>query len=99
MSHAPTTTYFPPHGDGTIRGCFTHKEFGTYFEFSAATTAESAWTEPQYNMKVWVGGHHWRLAQVLKTVVHVIVDEDQYGRPILERWPIKQFQLYPRPGA
>lgn len=97
MSNAPASTYFTYPGDGTIRGCFTHKEFGTYFEFSAATIAESAWTEPQYNMKVWVRGGDWRLAQVLKTVAYVIVDEDQHGCPVVERWPLKKFQLYPRP--
>lgn len=102
MTHAPARTCFQPHGDGTIQGCFTHKQFGTFFEFSTAKPAEFAWAGPEFNMKVWVsvlGDGAWRLAKVLKTVAYVIVDEDDYGKPVVEHWPIKKFELYPRPSA
>ena len=100
MSHAPISTYFPPSGDGTIQGCFTHKEFGIFFEFSTATPTEFAWAGPEYNMKVWLlGGTDWRLAKVLKTVAYVLVNQDAQDKLVVERWPIKRFELYPRPSA
>ncbi len=100
MSHAPTSTYFQPHGDGTIQGCFTHKEHDSYFEFSTATPEESAWAGAEYNMKIWLlGGTQWRLAKVLKTVAYVVIGEDEHGRPYVERWPTKKFLAYPRPRA
>ena len=100
MSHAPTSTSFHPYGDGTIQGCFTHKDHDSYFEFSTATPAESAWAGAEYNMKVWLlGGISWRLAKILKTVAYVVVDEDAHGMPVVERWATKKFLVYTRPGA
>lgn len=99
MSHAPMSTMFQPHGDGTIQGCFTHKDHGVFFEFSTATPEESSWAGAEYNMKVWLqGGDAYRLAKVLKTVAYVVVDEDEHGQPVVERWPTKQFLAYPRPA-
>ena len=98
MSHAPTSTYFQPHGDGTIQGCFTHKDHGTFFEFSTATPGESDWAGAEYTSKVWVrGGDSWLLAKVLKTVAYVVVDENAAGKPIIERWATKKFLRYRRP--
>jgi hypothetical protein len=36
--------------------------------------------------------HGWayRYARVLKTVAHVVIDEDEYGHPVIERWKIKR---------
>ena len=99
MSHAPMSIMFAPYGDGTIQGCFTHKDHGTFFEFSSATLEESSWAGREYNMKVWLqGGDAWRLAKVLKTVAYVVVDEDEHVRPVVERWPIKKFMAYQRPA-
>lgn len=43
---------------------------------------------------VFVGGGEmsgdFRFAKVLKTVAHVVIDEDAEGNPITERWQIRQ---------
>lgn len=36
-----------------------------------------------------------RFASVKKTVAHVVVDEDDAGQPIAERWAIKRHRQYP----
>jgi len=35
-------------------------------------------------------GWAYRYARVLKTVAHVVIDEDEYGHPVIERWKIKR---------
>lgn len=37
-----------------------------------------------------------RFGNVLKTVVHVSVDEDEYGRPVIEKWQLKTHNVYTR---
>ncbi len=85
MAHAPFSTCFAPHGDGSARGCFRHADTKVHFDFTAATEAEQAFG-PEFNMKVWLRGDDWRLAKVLKTVAHVVVDEDEHGNPVVEKW-------------
>ncbi len=97
MAHAPTDTCFAPHGDGSIRGCFTHAETKKHFDFSAATEAEQAFG-PEFDMKVWVRDGDWRLARVLKTVAHVVVDEDEHGRPVTERWQTRRHERFTDPN-
>jgi hypothetical protein len=50
MTHAPSTTSFPPYGDGTILGCFREKDHDKFFEFSR--NDEDFYTD--YPHKVWV---------------------------------------------
>lgn len=95
MSHAPLNTYFYPTGDSTIQGCFTHKEFNTYFEFSSAAVDDQCFG-PYYDSKVWVREDDYRLARVLKTVAYVVVDEGNDG-PVIEKWPTKKFLRYEKP--
>lgn len=101
MSHAPIDTYFAPHGDSSIRGCFTHKDHNTFFEFSTAPADEQFFGD-YYDSKVWVHAvpdtaGAYRLARVKKTVAYVIVDEDENGNPVVEKWMLKKFQSYINP--
>jgi hypothetical protein len=47
---------------------------------------------------VWVARHNmeggWRHAIVKKTVAHVVVDEDDYGQPVVEIWMLKKNNVY-----
>tara|TARA_R110000796_G_scaffold247918_1_gene374045 strand:- start:309 stop:683 length:375 start_codon:yes stop_codon:yes gene_type:complete len=48
-----------------------------------------------YDMRVWVSSNPvndsgWRYAKVLKTVAHIVTDENEYGDPVVEKWEIKR---------
>jgi len=53
-----------------------------------------------YPHKVWVGGEGfcgmrgYRYANVKKTVAVIVVDEDEKGLPVVEKWHIKQNVRY-----
>ena len=53
-----------------------------------------------YPHKVWVGGGGvcgmtgWRYANVRKTVAVIVVDEDEKGLPVVEKWHIKKNTEY-----
>tara|TARA_Y100000389_G_scaffold31859_1_gene27019 strand:+ start:15537 stop:15809 length:273 start_codon:yes stop_codon:yes gene_type:complete len=72
-------------------GVFTEKDVGNMFEFSK--NEESQFND--YPHKVWVGGKGvcgmtgWRYALVKKTVAYIVVDEDEHGNPVTEKWQIK----------
>ncbi len=98
MAYAPTSTNFAPHGDGSARGSFRHADTKAHFDFIAATEAEMAFG-PEFDMKVWVGAGGWRLAKVLKTVDHVVVDEDEHGQPVVEKWQTRGHELFTDPNS
>lgn len=93
---------FWSHTKDTV-GRFVEKEVGNYFEYSM--NDELVLAPPSHggkNMvfphKVWVGGlvndQGWRAAKVCKTVVHIITDEDEYGRMVVQKWDIKNHVVY-----
>lgn len=94
MAFAPNSTYFDT-GDGSVRGCFTHRWTDTFFEFSVN---DDDWSDLPH--KVWVTTPRpgldsgFRYARVLKTVAYVVVDEDEFGKPVVEKWEIKHHRLY-----
>jgi hypothetical protein len=90
MAFAPISTYFAPHGDGSIRGGFYEKDHGNFFEYSDAEAAEDPSPWPKYNMKVWLNQGKWRYAKVVKTRAYVVVDEAEDGTPIVEKWILKK---------
>ena len=101
MAFASNTTYFDT-GDGTIRGCFEEKTCGGFFEFSLNTEETDFVSMEDYPHKIWVSNNPindsgWRYARVLKTVVYVVVDEDDYGNPVVQKWDIKKHRTYPLP--
>jgi len=100
MAFADSSTYFNT-GDGSIVGQFTEKEHGNIFEYSAVPKDKTE-DFPSYEHIVWVGpslvsGTEYRHAKVLKTVAYVIVDEDDEGIPVIEKWDIKSHCVYDRP--
>lgn len=86
--------FSPDHQE--LVGIFTHAETGKEFEYRKNKN-ECQW-EPAnaYEFEVFVGpdGESLRFARILKTVAYVVVDQDDGGNPIEERWPIKQHRSY-----
>ena len=70
------------------QGAFVEKSAGNTFEYST-NDLRADWCD--YPHKVWVGGGGvagmtgWRFATVKKTVAVVVVDEDEFGLPVLEK--------------
>ena len=80
-------------------GQFVEREVGNYFEFSINDDMD----QPNYYKfphKVWVGGGGvagmtgYRYAEVKKTVAYIVVDEDDCGDPVIEKWQIKNRREY-----
>ena len=97
MSFASSKTYFGT-GDGTIRGRFNYKGgHGTLFEYSLSPSDDprNDFVPDDFDMLVWVGPHDGtRRAKVLKTVIYIAIDEDDYGQPIIEKWHIRNHTKY-----
>lgn len=63
-------------------------------DFGNTHTAWFSYTDDVWALKhglifqIWFN-NEIRFAKVLKTVVHVAVDEDEYGNPVIEKWKCK----------
>jgi len=83
-------------------GNLIEKEYGHNFEYSLNNEQDdySKSIAENYPHKVWVGSGQiggdsgWRYANVKKTVAYIIVDEDDGGGPVLERWFLKKHDEY-----
>jgi len=51
------------------------------------------WMGDEYPHKLWTLDG-FRYANIKKTVAYIIVDEDEYGLPVIEKWEIKQHQQF-----
>lgn len=80
-------------------GAFVEKDAGNTFEYSVNDDPINSFSE-DFPHKVWVGGGGvcgmtgYRFANVKKTVAVVVVDEDEFGLPVVEKWQIKNHQQY-----
>ena len=80
-------------------GAFTEKSVGNVFEYSKNDDALNNCNEDSLH-KIWVGGEGvcgmrgYRYGTVKKTVAYVVVDEDEYGLPVIEKWYIKNHREY-----
>jgi hypothetical protein len=98
MAFAPSNTYFDV-GDGSIVGSFLEKDTGNLFEFSKNTDDVMA----EWPHKVWVTTPRpgidsgYRYAMVKKTCLYIVTDEDEHGRPVVDKWYSKQYNVYPFP--
>lgn len=85
------------HAEGQI-GCFEERDTGNHFEYSVNDDAGDFVDREQFPHKVWVGGlindAGYRYARVLKTRAYICVDEDEYGRPVVEKWYFKDNWSY-----
>jgi|TARA_B110000908_G_scaffold63340_1_gene76993 hypothetical protein len=76
-------------------GNFIEKDYGNNFEYSL-NPDNMAFCEDHPHV-VWVGdqiGSPYRYATVKKTVAYVVVDEDEFGLPVVEKWAIKGHASY-----
>lgn len=81
-------------------GSFVEKDAGNTFEYSVNDEPMNSHLGEDFPHKVWVGGGGvcgmtgWRFANVRKTVAVIVVDEDEYGLPVTEKWYIKRHHKY-----
>jgi len=67
----------------TVAGQFEN-EFAR-FEYRANTRTDIN----DYPHEIAMSDGSFRFANVLKTVAYVVIDEDEYGNPVIEKWNIK----------
>lgn len=67
-----------------VTGCFKERDYGKYFFYKKTN---DAWAL-SHGLEYEFTGEQERVryARVLKTVVHVAVDENPDGSPVLEKW-------------
>ena len=74
-------------------GQFEEKQFGHYFEYRLSEG--KAPLQGDYGLmhgllhEVAMGDGSVRFANVKKTVAYICIDEDDTGKPIMEKWAIK----------
>ena len=79
-------------------GSFQHSN-GNDFEYEPNSPADSWLPVVNYPHRVWVqtspiNDQGWRYANVKKTVAYIVVDEDEYGQPVIEKWAIKNHRNF-----
>jgi len=78
-------------------GAFKEKSAGNTFEFSAN---DDQGDMAEWPHRVWVASGKiandsgWRYAKVMKTVAYIVVDENDYGEPVVEKWYVKNHRTY-----
>jgi len=77
-------------------GNFIEKDHGNNFEYSL--NPDSFASCEDFPHIVWVGSgatdQGYRYATVKKTVAYVVVDEDEFGLPVVEKWNLKKNTQY-----
>lgn len=77
----------------TTIGQFTERSAGKTHEYSPNTDITLGETEfwdqiaSDFPHKLWTLDG-FRYARVLKTVAYICVDEDEYGKPVTQKWDI-----------
>ena len=90
MAYAPYSNYYRTADQGKVLGSFVEKDHGLYFEYAERTEALfPADFRPEFPHVVFVGHGEVRLANVKKTVLTMLVDEDD-----VQKWQIKAHQEY-----
>lgn len=71
-----------------VLGSFEEVSVGKYFHFSENT--ENHWVSPEdFPHFIHMSDSSTRYAFVKKTVVYIVVDEDEHSMPVVEKWFIK----------
>lgn len=74
-------------------GGFEEKEFGKFFEYRISdgnTPRQGTYgIDNGFTHEIAICDGSVRFANVKKTVAYVIVDEDEFGNPVIEKWKIK----------
>ena len=101
MSYAPTEYY--PITEG---GNFRERDHDNFFEYDTHGEDADFLAETErflflreYNHRVWVNSRPvndsgWRYALVKETVAYIVIDEDEYGKPVIEKWQLKNHVKY-----
>ena len=82
------------YGRGLILGQFKHKETDVLFEYAANTDMDHDFYRMMPHKIAVNNGKEFRYATVGVTVISVIVDEDEKGMPVYEKWHIKSHKKY-----
>ena len=77
----------------TVIGSFVEKSAGKTHEYSLIGDDGLLWLGEEYPHKLWTLDGY-RYARVLKTVAYIVVDEDEYGLPVVQKWNIKQHRKF-----
>ena len=92
---APYTNDRRAPEQGRVLGYFRSAETDAHFEYAERGYAHY-W--PEALREEWphiiFTSDGTRVARVLKTRAYLAVNEDEFGRPIAERWTIKQHRQY-----
>lgn len=81
--------------DPLTLGSFSNAETGAFFEFADRHSAPSCafcsfdWADKHEFPHVIATTDGKRYARVRKTVAYVVIDEDDSGQPVVEKWKIK----------
>lgn len=90
MSFSPYTNDHRTADQGRVLGCFNEKDHGLYFEYAERTDALFPNDfHPELPHVIFVGFGGVRLANVRKTVLTVLADEDD-----VQKWSIKGHRVY-----
>ena len=91
-------SYAHPSSIKKVIGTFKSKSHGTSFDYENNTPDDSWLPVVDYPHRVWVSSFFedsgWRYANVKKTVAYIVLDEDEYGQPVIEKWSIKNHITY-----
>jgi hypothetical protein len=77
----------------TLIGSFVEKSAGMTHEYSLIGDDGLLWMGEEYPHKLWTLDG-FRYANIKKTVAYIIVDEDEYGLPVVQKWDIKQHKEF-----
>jgi hypothetical protein len=73
-------------------GQFTNCEFNVTFDYRICS---DEWgMRNGFAHEIAMSDGSVRFGNVKKTVIHICIDEDQYGKPIIEKWKIKQHSFW-----
>lgn len=85
-------------------GCITEAQYRNRFEYAwnpnpvkalPANGAKHPWNKRSFEHLIYVGPcGETRMALILDTVAHVIVDEDENGEWVVERWKLTGHRKY-----
>ena len=71
-----------------LAGHFIERDYGHWFDYRLTADPWALSHGLQHEIAVGQLGEI-RFGNVLKTVAHVAVDEDENGHPVIEKWQIK----------
>ena len=84
-------SYGPPNIP--VIGSFRHRETNAFFEYADRNKVEPDWVEG-HPYVIFLSDGSYRYAGIRKTVAYVVVDENEYGHPVIEKWQIKQHKSH-----